>query len=100
MREHTYIGLHCWSKNVIQKAGYALLNLLHGDKEHTKMYVNKLNHVLDAINQKITCLKKKDHGDSHHVSDHIHELEILKCDIDHLKDFFKLQVKIVKKSKK
>jgi len=86
--EHTYLGLHAWSKAMIERAGWIILSHVHGEKEHVKAYVNKLSYLLKSIKHKISAMKKRGDG-SDHKSDHLHELEILHTEVSHIKDFFK-----------
>jgi len=82
--EHTYLGLHAWSKTMIERAGWIIISLEHGEKEHVKAYVNKISYLLKSIKHKISAMKKS--GDKSH---HLHELEILHTEVSHIKDFFK-----------
>ncbi len=95
IHEHTYLGLHAWSKNMIERAGWIILSSSHGDKTHVKSYISKLSCLLKCIKDKITAMKKR--NDNSH---HLHELEILYSEVSHIKDFFNVKtkrpVKIVK----
>ena len=83
IHEHTYLGLHSWSKAMIERAGWIILSASHGDKTHVKSYVAKLSCLLKCIKDKINAMKKRD--DKSH---HLHELEILHTEVSHIKDFF------------
>lgn len=92
--EHTYLGLHAWSKDIIQRAGWVILGSYHGDKEHVKAYISKISCLLKCIKNKIDFMKK--HDDKSH---HVHELEILHMEVSHIKDFFKKGCAPSKKTK-
>jgi hypothetical protein len=94
MHEHSYLGLHAWSKAMIERSGWIILSMVHGENDHVKAYVDKLSYLLKCIHAKIMYMKK--HDDKSH---HTHELEILHTEVEHIRNFFKNNIK-VKASKK
>lgn len=74
--ECTFHGLHYWHKDLFEKFGWAVL--LHEKGEMTKIHYLKVNvdKFIESANNTIKSTKD---------SDRVHDLEILKTDIEILK---------------
>ena len=70
-------------------------NSQYGDKEHVKTYVDKLSFLLKSIKDKMNIMKKQND-----VSHHVHELNVLHTEVSFIRDFFKNNLKNIRKPKK
>lgn len=56
----TYIGLNIWFKHAFENLGWMVLAKSHGHMDKVVVYKNSLNHLKDAIEQRIHFMKDKD----------------------------------------
>ena len=72
----TYHGLHKWHEHMFEKLGWMILAKDNGYSSKIKAYLDGVNHLEKALNEKLKIVKDEDRYDDLEIL--LHNVKILK----------------------